>query len=204
MQDAFLDFPFRFFRWRIFYVVPGANGPAFGSAIIRKECDKSVGVCLAGFCGRRVGRDDELLAEPPFAQRLQLLRGAVALLNPIRWPEPFGLVMTEALACGTPVIGFGDGAAPEIVDDGITGFLCTDEAELVAAIGRVDEIDRAACRAAAESRFSMQRMASDHEALYRRMVYRRIRDTEVNACQSRHSRGPSATSLQRRSPHPMS
>ena len=151
-----------------------------------------------------LGPDDELMTEPPFAQRLQLLRGAVALLNPIRWPEPFGLVMAEALACGTPVIGFRNGAAPEIVDDGRTGFLCTDEAELVAAIGRVGEIDRAACRAAAEARFSMQRMADDHEALYRRMVYRRIRDAEVSACQSRHSRGPSATSLQRRSPHPMS
>jgi glycosyltransferase involved in cell wall biosynthesis len=150
-----------------------------------------------------LGPDDDLTTEPGFAQRLQLLRHAVALVNPIRWPEPFGLVMAESLACGTPVIGYANGAAPEIVDHGRTGFLCADEQALVTSIGRASELDRSACRAAVEKRFSMQRMAYEHEALYRQVVNRPILDTEVSACPSRHSHGPSLTSLQRRSPHPM-
>jgi glycosyltransferase involved in cell wall biosynthesis len=147
-----------------------------------------------------LGPDDDLATEPGFAQRLQLLQHAVALINPIRWPEPFGLVMAESLACGTPVVGYADGAAPEIVDDGHTGFLCADEPALVAGIEHAEELDRGACRAAVEERFSMQRMAYEHEVLYRRVT----RDAEVSACQSRHSHGPSMTSLRRRSPHPMS
>ena len=117
-----------------------------------------------------LGPDDDLLTEPPLARRLEMLQGAFALLNPIMWPEPFGLVMAEALATATPVLAFGYGAAPEIIDDGTTGFLCRDEADMVAAIERVDQLDRAACRAAAEQRFSLQRMARDHVRLYRRIL----------------------------------
>jgi glycosyltransferase involved in cell wall biosynthesis len=151
-----------------------------------------------------LGPNDDLMTEPGFDQQLRLLRHATALLNPICWPEPFGLVMAESLACGTPVVGFASGAAPEIVDDGRTGFLCADEAALVAAVDRVTELDRHACRTAVEERFSMGRMASEHEALYRRVVHRPTRDTEVSACPSRHSHGHLMTSLQRSSPHPMS
>ena len=104
------------------------------------------------------------------AELVEVLRHAAALLNPIRWAEPFGLVMAEALACGTPVVTFPEGAAPEIVDHGLTGFLCRDEDDMVDAVGLLDAVDRAACRAAAEVRFSAQRMATDHVALYERVL----------------------------------
>ena len=116
---------------------------------------------------------DEMPAEQPLARRVELLRGARALLNPIQWPEPFGLVMAEALASGTPVLAFPNGSAPEIVEPGRTGYLCEDEDEMVAAIEAVGTIKRADCRSAAERRFSMARMARDHERLYRRLLEER-------------------------------
>jgi glycosyltransferase involved in cell wall biosynthesis len=118
--------------------------------------------------------DDDIVfvGEASNDTKLSLLPRATALVNPIRWPEPFGLVMAEALACGTPVLTCPIGAAPEIVEDGVTGFLCTGQAALVEAIGRVGELDRVACRAAAVERFSSARMVSEHLALYRDMVAR--------------------------------
>jgi glycosyltransferase involved in cell wall biosynthesis len=110
------------------------------------------------------------LGEVPHEEKLQLLADAAALLNPIRWHEPFGLVMTEALACGTPVISFAEGAAPEIIDHGKTGFLCDDEAEMVEAVSRLAEIDRQACRSAVEGYFSTRRMVDDHLELYESML----------------------------------
>jgi glycosyltransferase involved in cell wall biosynthesis len=94
--------------------------------------------------------------------KMTLLGGARALLNPIRWPEPFGLVMIEAMACGTPVLAFPEGAAPEIVEHGVTGFLCRDREEMVERIGDVDQLNRAACRAAVEGYFSTDRMVAEH------------------------------------------
>jgi hypothetical protein len=116
--------------------------------------------------------DDDVtfLGESDSEGRLELLGGAEALINPIRWPEPFGLVMAESLACGTPVVAMRHGAAPEIVDDGLTGFLCADLDEMVEAVYKVGTLDRRVCRAAAEERFSVQRMAADHDALYRRLL----------------------------------
>jgi glycosyltransferase involved in cell wall biosynthesis len=102
--------------------------------------------------------------------KLDLLAGAEALLNPIRWPEPFGLVMVESLACGTPVITFPEGAAPEIVEDGRTGFLCADEDAMVRAVSLIPSLDRDACRSSVSARFSAARMSSDHAALYRRLL----------------------------------
>jgi len=102
--------------------------------------------------------------------KLELLGSARALINPIRWPEPFGLAMIEALACGTPVLTLRWGAAPEIVDDGTTGFVCDSDADLVAAIGRVGELDRADCRRALETRFSADRMVREHLDLYERLL----------------------------------
>jgi glycosyltransferase involved in cell wall biosynthesis len=113
---------------------------------------------------------DEMPAEQPLASRLELMRGAAALLNPITWREPFGLVMVEALASATPVLAFPNGAAPEIVDQGRTGYLCRDEAQMVTAVGRVPQIQRRQCRDAAERRFSLARMALDHQRLYRRIL----------------------------------
>lgn len=100
------------------------------------------------------------------------LGDAQALLFPIDWPEPFGLVMIEAMACGTPVIACPKGAAPEIVDHGTTGFLCADAAELVTAIHSIDQLNRDACRAAVVQRFSTIRMVADHLALYQKMISR--------------------------------
>ena len=116
-----------------------------------------------------LGPDAEYVGEVGGQQKLELLAGAEALINPIRWPEPFGLVMIEALACGTPVLAFPEGAAPEIVDHGVTGFLCADEDDLAAKLAHVEDLDRAACRSAAVSRFSMNRMIDDHVALYHRV-----------------------------------
>ncbi len=110
------------------------------------------------------------LGEVGGQRKLDLLAGAEALLNPIRWPEPFGLVMIEALACGTPVLAFREGAAPEIIEDTRTGFLCEHEDDMVAKLEDVGRIDRAACRASVESRFSTGRMVDDHVALYRTLI----------------------------------
>lgn len=113
---------------------------------------------------------DELSSPEPLERRLRLMRDAAALVNPISWPEPFGLVMVEALAVGTPVLAFRNGSAPEIVDHGSTGYLCHDEEELAAAICDVPELRRADCRRAAERSFSIERMARDHDRLYRRIL----------------------------------
>jgi glycosyltransferase involved in cell wall biosynthesis len=119
-----------------------------------------------------LGPGDDLPGEQPLTVRLRLMRGAAALLNPITWAEPFGLVMVEALAAGTPVLAFANGAAPEIVDPGRTGFLCHDEEDMITAVGRVPQIHRDHCRAAAEQRFSATRMVADHERLYHRILLR--------------------------------
>jgi len=117
-----------------------------------------------------LGPGDDMLAEQSLAARVELMRHAAALLNPITWPEPFGLVMAEALATGTPVLAFPNGAAPEIIDHGRTGYLCRDEDEMTAAVARVYQIDRKQCRAAAERRFSLARMAADYERLYQAIL----------------------------------
>ena len=93
---------------------------------------------------------------------------ACALLMPIRWSEPFGLVMVEAMVCGTPVIAFPEGAAPEIVIDGENGFLVEDEEAMVEAIGRLDEIDRERCRASVAERFDVPRVVERYAGLYAR------------------------------------
>jgi glycosyltransferase involved in cell wall biosynthesis len=117
-----------------------------------------------------LGPDAVYLGEVPHEQKLELLDGAAALLFPIRWNEPFGLVMLEAMACGTPVLAFPEGAAPEVVVHGSTGFICEDEAEMTAAINRIDQIDRGACRDAVEGYFSTRRMVADHLALFESLL----------------------------------
>jgi glycosyltransferase involved in cell wall biosynthesis len=109
------------------------------------------------------------LGEVPHEHKLELLAGATALLNPIRWNEPFGLVMIEALACGTPVLAFAEGAAPEIVEDGVTGFLCDDEDDMAHKIERVSELERGACRGVVEDYFSTRRMVDEHIDLFTSM-----------------------------------
>ena len=117
-----------------------------------------------------LGEGATYVGEVDFQTKIGLLSDARALINPILWPEPFGLVMAEALACGTPVVGFPEGAAPEIVEHGRTGFLVPDEDGLVAGLQRLPDIDRGACRWAAQRRFSAARMATDHVTLYRSVL----------------------------------
>jgi glycosyltransferase involved in cell wall biosynthesis len=117
-----------------------------------------------------LGADIEYVGEVDHPTKVDLLGGATMLLNPIIWPEPFGMVMIEALACGTPVVTTPHGAAPEIVDDGETGFICADEPELVEAVGRVNAIDRERCRHAVETRFSRSRMVDEHVAVFERAI----------------------------------
>lgn len=103
-------------------------------------------------------------------QKNALLGTAAAFLMPILWDEPFGIVMAEALACGTPVIGLNRGAVPEVVTDGVTGFVRETMDELVAAMARLHRIDRAACRARVESDYSDSIVVEQYLALYRRLV----------------------------------
>src|SRR5579884_1408260 len=98
--------------------------------------------------------------------KAELLGGALALLNPIDWEEPFGLNMAEALACGTPVLATRRGSVPEIVEHGVTGWIGDIDADLVAAVERVDELDRARCRRTAVERFSSAAMVDGYLAAY--------------------------------------
>jgi glycosyltransferase involved in cell wall biosynthesis len=126
-----------------------------------------------------VGDGVEFLGEVGRAEKIALLRDARCLLNPIDWPEPFGMVMIEALACGTPVVATPMGSVPEIVDDGRTGFMRAGESGLADALLRVDTIRRSACREAALARFSIERMVADHVALYERVADKQRRSVRV-------------------------
>jgi glycosyltransferase involved in cell wall biosynthesis len=99
------------------------------------------------------------------ARKQRLFAEAFAFLMPIRWPEPFGMVMVEALAAGTPVLAFAQGAAPEIVEHGVNGFLVKDEHEMAAFVDRAGQLDPEACRASAQ-RFSPHSVAAGYEAVY--------------------------------------
>jgi glycosyltransferase involved in cell wall biosynthesis len=117
-----------------------------------------------------LGDDAVYLGEVSHERKLELLAGASALLFPIRWNEPFGMVMIEAMACGTPVLAFPEGAAPEVVDHGRTGFLCEDEQAMVDAIGRLGDLKRSDCRMAVEGYFSTARMVAEHVELFESMM----------------------------------
>jgi glycosyltransferase involved in cell wall biosynthesis len=117
-----------------------------------------------------LGSDVEVIGEVRGAERNAFLRDAAALLFPIRWPEPFGLVMVEALACGTPVLALRRGSASEVVHDGVTGFVRDTADGLVQAVGMLGSIDRGACRADAEQRFSPSAMADAYEGVYERLM----------------------------------
>jgi glycosyltransferase involved in cell wall biosynthesis len=109
----------------------------------------------------------EYIGEITDAQKSAFLGNAAALLFPIDWPEPFGLVMIEAMACGTPVVAFRSASVPEVIDDGLSGFIVSDIDEAVAAVKRIDTLDRATIRSTFEKRFSVERMARDYLAIYR-------------------------------------
>ncbi|TWR25195.1 glycosyltransferase family 4 protein [Mucilaginibacter pallidiroseus] len=103
-------------------------------------------------------------------QKNDLLHGAAAMLMPVTWDEPFGIVMTEALACGTPVIGFNRGAVPEVVINGYNGFVCNTVEEMMKAVNNVSDIDRANCRKTVEEKFSADVLASQYQDLYKKAI----------------------------------
>jgi glycosyltransferase involved in cell wall biosynthesis len=102
------------------------------------------------------------------------LGNAYALLFPIDWPEPFGLVMIEAMACGTPVIAYDGGAVPEVIKEGQTAFIAKNIEGTVEAVRRVPELSRAYCRKVFEKRFTVTRMARDYVKIYKRTIDRRM------------------------------
>jgi glycosyltransferase involved in cell wall biosynthesis len=116
------------------------------------------------------GDQIEMIGEIGDAEKPDFLSGAKALLLPIDWPEPFGLVMIEAMACGTPTIAFPAGSVPEVIDHGVTGFIVPDENAAVIAASRLDRLSAGAIRDRFETRFTARRMAEDYVALYRRMA----------------------------------
>ena len=112
----------------------------------------------------------EYLGEMGEGEKNAFLGQAYALLFPIEWPEPFGLVMIEALACGTPVIAYRRGSVLEVLEDGVTGWIVEGLAEAVQAVERVPLLSRARCRQVFEERFSASRMAQDYVKLYRHVL----------------------------------
>lgn len=112
----------------------------------------------------------EFIGEITDAEKSEFLSGAIALLVPIDWPEPFGLVMIEAMACGTPVIAYNRGSAPEVVDEGVTGFIVEDENGAIGAIDRLGQLSREKIRQQFERRFTARRMALDYLSIYRSLA----------------------------------
>src|SRR3984885_2572563 len=114
----------------------------------------------------------EYIGEINDADKSEFLSGAIALLVPIDWPEPFGLVMIEAMACGTPVIAFNRGSAPEVIEDGLTGFIVEDVNGAIGAVDRLGHLSRERIRRRFEERFTARRMALDYLSVYRRLADR--------------------------------
>jgi glycosyltransferase involved in cell wall biosynthesis len=131
----------------------------------------------------------EFIGEIDQKRKSSFLGGAIALLFPIDWPEPFGLVMAEALACGTPVIARPCGSVPEIIRHGTTGFVAENIDDLVALTRRVNEISRFACRQEFEARFTAETMADRYEALYRRMLAARPRARRAGVARKLNAAG---------------
>jgi glycosyltransferase involved in cell wall biosynthesis len=112
----------------------------------------------------------EFVGEISDAEKDEFIGNAMAVVCPYDWPEPFGLVLIEAFACGTPVIAYRRGSIPEIVDHGVTGFICDTIDEMVDAVDQIPLIDRKQCRAAFDERFTADRMARDYVAVYERLL----------------------------------
>ena len=112
----------------------------------------------------------EYLGEITDAEKNDFLGHAMALVCPYDWPEPFGLVLIEALACGTPVLAYRRGSIPEIIEDRGTGFICEGLDEMTATVQRISEIDRRRCRWSFEQRFSVERMAQDYVSVYAQAI----------------------------------
>jgi len=146
------------------------------------------------------GKDVEYIGEIDDAQKSAFLSGALALLVPIDWPEPFGLVMIEAMACGAPVIAFNRGSVPEIIEDGLTGFIVEDERSAVGAAYRLSELSRTAIRKRFEQRFTARRMAQDYLEVYREMVQKDTPRLRLVAGDSPPLQGPALPQVTERLP----
>jgi glycosyltransferase involved in cell wall biosynthesis len=127
----------------------------------------------------------EFIGEVGGPDKDAFLGNAYALLFPIDWPEPFGLVMIEALACGTPVIAFRNGSVPEVLEDGVTGFIVDSVEEAVRAVARVADLSRLTCRRTFEEHFDVTRMARNYLEVYRRLRH----------CTAERTRPPAARSV---------
>jgi glycosyltransferase involved in cell wall biosynthesis len=114
----------------------------------------------------------EFIGEISDLEKNEFLGNATALLFPINWAEPFGLVMIEAMACGLPVVAYPNGSVPEIIEDGVTGFLVESDRAAAKALSRISAIDRRVCRQVFEKRFSSRRMAEDYLTIYHRIAKR--------------------------------
>ena len=119
----------------------------------------------------------EWIGEISDEEKNKFLGNAYALLFPIDWPEPFGLVMIEAMACGTPVIAYRAGSVPEVMEDRVTGFVVTEMEAAVEAVRRVPALHREACRKVFEKRFTATRMANDYIKVYEQIVRQRCPET---------------------------
>jgi len=122
----------------------------------------------------------EYIGEIGESQKAAFLGDATALLFPIDWPEPFGLVMIEAMACGVPVVAFRGGSVSEVVDDGVTGFIVETVDEAIRATCDIGRLDRRVCRETFERRFSVTRMAADYLELYEQMIAQRAGGTVLH------------------------
>lgn len=162
----------------------GRYAPYKGPHLALKAAhDAGLRLILAGKCNeppekkyfeeqiRPLLRDtDDVFGEADAAAKRHLLAGARCMLFPIQWEEPFGIVMIEAMVCGTPVVALRGGAVSEVIEHGVTGFICDDPEELPEYIARIDEIDPFACRARVEELFAADRLGHGYEAAYRRAV----------------------------------
>jgi glycosyltransferase involved in cell wall biosynthesis len=171
---------------------PGEYLAFIGRIAPEKRVDRAIAIATA--CGQRLRiaakiddadreyfeRDIRHLFDHPLVeyigeidehQKADFLGRATALLFPIDWPEPFGLVMIEALSCGTPVVAFRGGSVPEVIDDGITGFVVDSIEDAIAATRRIGTISRRRCREVFERRFTVTRMAEDYLSLYRQIIH---------------------------------
>ena len=158
-----------------------------------KRCDRAIEIAKRLNMPLRIGAKVDPMDQAYYAERIEplmkhplvkfvgeiadrekneFLGNATALLFPIDWPEPFGLVMIEAMACGTPVVAFRNGSVPEVLEDGVTGFIVDNIDEAVAATARCAQLDRRRIRARFEQRFSAERMAQDYRRVYEQVVRR--------------------------------
>ena len=115
----------------------------------------------------------EYIGEVNLSQKNKILKNAFAFLNPIQWEEPFGLVMIEAMACGTPVIAFNRGSVPEIIKDGKTGFIVNNGKEMIGAVKKINKIKRQDCRNHIEKIFSVEKMTTEYEKIYKKLIKRK-------------------------------